>query len=91
MKNNKKNAGIRGGLIEEQENKLAALERKSADALDVVTSTIKNLDGINSEIEEIMYAINEQRAKLESTYGQLRERKEKNGKIINKFKNLIED
>ena len=79
------------GIIEQQENKLSYLTKKSMKALDVVTTTIKNLDEINGEIDTAINDISKYKMELESTETQLTETKDKNLKILNKFKNLIED
>ena len=79
------------GIIEKQKAKLAVLERKSADALDIVTSTIRNLDEVNNEIDEAINNIEAYKAELENTQGQLNTTKSKNRRILNKFKGLIEE
>jgi len=79
------------GIIEEQRARLAVLEKKSTDALSIVTTTIRNLGDVNAEIDGVMTAIDGYKAELDATQNQLGDTKEKNLKILNKFRSLIED
>jgi uncharacterized coiled-coil DUF342 family protein len=79
------------GIIEEQKSRLAALEKKSVNALNVVTSTIRSLDEVNSEIDGVINTISEYRAELDATQSQLGNTKNKNLRILNKFKSLIDE
>jgi len=79
------------GIIEEQKLKLAALEAMSASALDIVTATIRSLDEVNVEIDSVVNAIEEYRAELDATQNRLSDTRNKNLRILSKFKSLIED
>ena len=78
-------------FAEKQQASLAKLQSRSENALSIVTSTINNLNAINAEIDETISGIEAYQKELETTQGQLSDTKTKNQKILNKFKNLIED
>ena len=77
-------------VIEQQQSKLEALKQKSADALDIVTSTINNLDSINAEIGTVINEIVQYKSELSNTETELQQVKENNLKVSNKFRSLIE-
>lgn len=77
--------------IAQKEQELKALQASSEAALDIVTSTIKNLDDVNEKINEKITEIHEMRDKLDRTETSLAETKARNGRISSKFKALIEE
>lgn len=78
-------------IIEVKQKELEVLQAESSSALDVVTSTINQLLAVNEKIEANMSEIAEAKAKLAVTEEGLNTTKERNSKIIGKFKALIED
>ena len=78
-------------IIEAKQKELEVLQAESNGALDIVTSTINQLLAVNEKIETNMSEIAEAKAKLAVTEEGLTTTKERNSKIINKFRALIED
>lgn len=81
----------RKDVIAEKVKKLEELRSKSASALDLVTTTISNLATVNEEIDVVISEIGEAKQKLANTEVELNNTKDRNGKIISKFKSLIEE
>lgn len=81
----------RKDVISDKVKKLEELRSKSTSALDLVTSTINNLAIVNEEIDVVISEIGEAKQKLEDTEVELNNTKDKNGKIISKFRSLIEE
>lgn len=78
-------------VIEQNQKILKALENESAKALDVVSNTINQLAAINERIDTTISEITEQKAKLQSTEVELNATKVHNKKVIDRFRQLIED
>ena len=78
-------------VIEQNQKTLKTLENESAKALDVVSNTINQLSAINERIDTTISEITEQKAKLQSTEVELNATKVHNKKVIDRFRQLIED
>ena len=77
-------------IIEQKQLELKRLSNQSVAALDLVTSTINNLNTINEEIDVKVSEIKEANAQLQSTEDDLMSTRNHNSKVIEKFKSLIE-
>ena len=84
MRKNKKD------IITQKQLELAKLMSRSSTALDLVTSTINNLSTINEEIDVRVSEIEEAKTKLQNTEDGLKNTRDHNAKVIEKFKALIE-
>lgn len=78
-------------VIKQNQKTLKILEDESAKALDVVNNTINQLSAINEKIDITISEIAEQKAKLQSTEVELNATKVHNKKVIDKFRQLIEE
>lgn len=78
-------------LIEKKKNELEKLNRRSSEALDLVTSTIYKLDDINTQIDKTLDEIKDAKQSLDETENGLLATREHNSKIAEKFKALIEE
>lgn len=78
-------------IIEEKQQTLYELQSKSSRALDIVTSTINQLEIVNERIDTTIDEINEAKSKLQSTEDELSRTRLHNTKIIDKFRALIEE
>ena len=76
-------------IVTLNKSKQQALDNKSVRALDVVTSTIKELENVNAEIDSTTTEIDATVNELTDTKTQMLNTKKKNETIIEKFKNLI--
>ena len=77
-------------FIVQKKAELANLREMSAGAMDLITNTINRLSVINDEIDTTIVSIESARAELELTEKDLVETKNRNEKIANRFKQLIE-
>ena len=77
-------------IIEEKQKVLQSLQSESANAIDMVTTTINRLSSVNEQIDVTIGEIEEAKSRLQCTEEDLSKTKERNAKIINKFKALIE-
>lgn len=77
-------------IITQKQKVLHSLQTRSANAIDVVTTTINELSSVNEQIDITIGEIEDAKAKLQNTENDLNTTKEHNAKIINKFKALIE-
>lgn len=77
-------------LVEKKRNELEKLNKKSTQALNLVTSTINKLEDINCSIESTLNDIRDAKASLQETEDGLLSTKEYNSKIAEKFRALIE-
>ena len=73
-----------------RQNTLSRLLKRSAKAVDVVTSAIKGLDDANAEIDVELNEILVYRKGLDDAEAQLTQVKDRNAKISSRFKSLIE-
>ena len=76
-------------FVDKKYEELLALNAESTDALDVVTRTINRLNTINDKISAVESEIEDAKQKLTDTTNGLRQTKERNMKIMDKFKELI--
>ena len=86
MKKAKKNKDF----IVQKKEELVSLREMSLGAIDLITNTINRLTSINDEIDTTIVSIESAKAELDSTERDLMSTKERNEKIANKFKQLIE-
>ena len=77
-------------IITQKQKVLRSLQTRSANAIDMVTTTINKLSSVNEQIDITIGEIEDAKAKLQNTENDLNTTKEHNVKIINKFKALIE-
>ena len=77
-------------IIEEKQKVLQSLQSESANAIDMVTTTINRLSSVNEQIDVTISEIEDAKSKLQCTEDDLSKTKEHNAKIIDKFKALIE-
>lgn len=76
-------------LIETKMQETENLKTESANALDLVTSTIKKLRGVNENIDTKIAETNHAKQTLQGIEDDLNETKKHNEIIIEKFQNLI--
>lgn len=76
-------------LIETKTQETENLKTESANALDLVTSTIKKLRGVNENIDTKIAETNHAKQTLQGIEDDLNETKKHNEIIIEKFQNLI--
>ena len=77
-------------VITLKQQQLIKLNEESGRAIDLVTSTINNLESVNKKIDSQIEEINKLVENLSSTEGGLNQTRLNNTKIIEKFRNLIE-
>ena len=77
-------------LIEKKRNELDRLNKRSEQALNLVTSTISQLEDINNSIDITLSDIQDTKSSLQETENGLLATKESNSKIVQKFKALLE-
>ena len=76
-------------LIETKKQETESLKTESANALDLVTSTIKKLRDVNESIDTKIVETNHAKQTLQGIEDDLNETKKHNEIIIEKFQNLI--
>lgn len=76
-------------LIETKMQETENLKTESANALDLVTSTIRKLRGVNESIDTKIAETNHAKQTLQGIEDDLNETKKHNEIIIEKFQNLI--
>ena len=84
-------AALQGNIVDEQKKILAKLKAKSLDAFGIVISSIKNLNEINGEINTAMNLIEGYQTELATTQNQLKDTKDKNRRILDKFQALLDE
>lgn len=77
-------------FIAQKKAELVNLREMSAGAIDLITDTIDRLSLINNEIDTKIVSIEEAKAELELTEKDLMATRDKNEKIANRFKQLVE-
>lgn len=77
-------------VIALKQQQLIKLNEESGRAIDLVTSTINNLESVNKKIDSQIEEINKLVETLSSTEDGLNQTRLNNTKIIEKFRNLIE-
>ena len=77
-------------VITLKQQQLIKLNEESGRAIDLVTSTINNLESVNKKIDSQIEEINKLVETLSSTEDGLNQTRLNNTKIIEKFRNLIE-
>lgn len=78
-------------LIQEKHERLKILQSQSNRAIDIVTSTINQLEATNVEIDSTITDIQKDIEDLRNAELGLNKTRLHNTKIISKFKNLIEE
>lgn len=77
-------------LIEKKRIELQKLKSRSDQALNLVTSTINQLEDINNAIDSTLNDIRDAKASLQETEDGLLSTRESNSKIAQKFRALLE-
>ena len=80
----------RNDFLEQKRRQLSMLTTQQNSALSMVNNTITNLQKNNEEIASVIADIEEYRRLLEAEGAQLSSVKDKNTRIIENFKRLIE-
>lgn len=80
---------MRKNFIDKKYQELQDLNLESDNALDVVTRTIDRLDSINTKIATVVNEIEDAEQRLNDTKTGLNQTKERNMKIMQRFKELI--
>lgn len=78
-------------ICAQKKKKLTSLHKMADTALNVVTSTIRNLNAINEKIDAEVREIETIEAELNGTKSEMMADRERNSKIVNKFTQLLED
>lgn len=78
-------------IIVEKQKELRNLQSLSSRALDIVTSTIDQLELVNTEIDTKIVEIVDAKTALQETENELDKTRLRNVKIIDKFRALIEE
>lgn len=76
-------------FITTKQEELIALTEESSRAIDLVTSTINNLNGVNDRIDKTITEITEAKKRLENTESELSDRRIRNAKIIANFQQML--
>ncbi len=82
---------MKADIITKKKRELEKLDNESTSALNLVTSTINQLDNINSRIDVVLEEIKDAKKSLLDTEEGLLSRKAHNSRIAEKFKSLIEE
>lgn len=77
-------------FIVTKQEELIALNEESGRAIDLVTSTINNLMGVNEKIDKAITEIAEAKNRLNSTETELSDRRLRNAKIVANFQKILE-
>lgn len=77
-------------FIASKQEELIALNEESGRAIDLVTSTINNLMGVNEKIDKAITEIAEAKSRLNSTETELSDRRLRNAKIVANFQKILE-
>lgn len=77
-------------FIATKQEELIALNEESGRAIDLVTSTINNLMGVNEKIDKAITEIADAKNRLNSTETELSDRRMCNAKIIANFQKILE-
>lgn len=80
---------ITSNILKNKEAKLVKLNTKSVKALDMVTKTIDNLVGVNTEIERSITEIEDYQRRMNDTVVGMTTTRENNNAIIINFRKLI--
>lgn len=78
-------------ILTEKAEQLDSLMRDSENAVSVITTTIDRLANVNERINSIRQEIESYKAELERLDGSMEQQFSHNAKIIEKFKNFLED
>lgn len=78
-------------ILTEKAAQLNSLMKDSENAVSVITTTIDRLANVNERINSTRQEIESYRAELERLDGSMEEQFSHNAKIIEKFKNFLED
>lgn len=77
-------------FIASKQEELIALNEESGRAIDLVTSTINNLMGVNEKIDKAIAEIADAKNRLDSTETELSDRRLHNAKIVANFQKILE-
>lgn len=77
-------------FIASKQEELIALNEESGRAIDLVTSTINNLMGVNEKIDKAIAEISDAKKKLDNTENELSDRRLHNAKIVANFQKILE-
>ena len=77
-------------FIASKQEELIALNEESAKSIDLVTSTINNLMGVNEKIDKVMEEISDAKKRLDNTESELSNRRLRNAKIVSNFQKILE-
>jgi peptidoglycan hydrolase CwlO-like protein len=75
--------------LAEKKAKLSELNKKSTDAVDLVSKTINHLQSVNNDITLTVKEIEDHQSELEETKVGLRDTMSRNSKVITNFKTLL--
>lgn len=78
-------------ILTEKAAQLDSLMRDSENAVSVITTTIDRLANVNERINSTRQEIESYKAELERLDGSMEQQFSHNAKIIEKFKNFLED
>ena len=76
-------------VLEQKEEKLLSLNQQSDDAVQLVRSTLNGLEAIDVEIDQTISEIDEIQNRMSAARAGLEERRNKNQRIKQNFKNLL--
>ena len=76
-------------ILEQKEEKLLSLNQRSDDAVQLVRSTLNGLEAIDVEIDQTISEIDEIQNRMSAARAGLEERRNKNQRIKQNFKNLL--
>lgn len=76
-------------ILEQKEAKLVSLNQQSDDAVQLVRSTLNDLDAIDTEIDQTISEIDEMQARMSNARSGLKARRTKNQRIKQNFKSLL--
>lgn len=77
-------------VLAQKQEELTAYQEQANAAVSLVTSTVDNLSQINDAISEKIQEIEEYQAELAKTRDGLNDAREKNARVINNFRSLLE-
>lgn len=91
MFNKSKNTQVTMDILTKEQHHLQKLMSDSESAVDLISSTITRLERVNEEIDSTYESIEQYQAELEKTKNNLSSQREKNTRVVGRFKALLED
>lgn len=76
-------------VLEQKEAKLASLNQQSADAVQLVRTTLDGLQAVDAEIGKTISEIDDIQTRMNNTKAGLQARRSKNQQIMHNFKSLL--